>query len=63
MKVLFIRTTLACAITLSASLLDVLPGLEMSYVQAAEDTSNVEKKRKRRHALGARLYSQIARAQ
>ena len=63
MKVLFIRTTLACAITLTSSLFSVLPGIDMSYVQASEDTNKVEKKRKRTPALGARVYSQLARAQ
>ncbi|MDU0112873.1 hypothetical protein RT723_07645 [Psychrosphaera aquimarina] len=63
MKVLFIRTTLTCAITLTSSLFSVLPGIDMSYVQASEDTSKVEKKRKRTPALGARVYSQLARAQ
>ncbi|WP_341206785.1 tetratricopeptide repeat protein, partial [uncultured Psychrosphaera sp.] len=63
MKVLFIRSTLACAITLTSSLFSVLPGIDMSYVQASEDTNKVEKKRKRTPALGARVYSQLARAQ
>lgn len=63
MKVLFIRTTLAFVITFTASLLNVLPGIEMSYVQAADNTNKVEKTRKRTPALGARVYSQLARAQ
>ncbi len=61
MKVLFIRTALACAITLSSSLLGTLPGVTMFSAHAAD--AKVEKKRKRTPALGARVYSQLARAQ
>lgn len=61
MKVLFIRTALACAITLSSSLLGTLPGVTAFSAHAAD--AKVEKKRKRTPALGARVYSQLARAQ
>jgi hypothetical protein len=62
MKVLFIRTAFACVITLTTGLFDVLPGVELSSVYAA-DKEKVERKRKRTPALGARVYSQLARAQ
>ncbi|GHB62592.1 hypothetical protein GCM10008107_09600 [Psychrosphaera saromensis] len=62
MKTLFIRTTLACAITLASSVLDILPVIEIASAHAAE-TGKSEKTRKRTPALGARVYSQLARAQ
>jgi tetratricopeptide (TPR) repeat protein len=62
MKTLFIRTTLACVITLTSSMLDILPSVNIASVHAAEEASTA-KKRKRTPALGARVYSQLARAQ
>lgn len=62
MKVLFIRTTLACVITLTSSMLDILPSVNIASAHAAEEASSA-KKRKRTPALGARVYSQLARAQ
>ncbi|MDO6720431.1 hypothetical protein Q4575_13515 [Psychrosphaera sp. 1_MG-2023] len=56
---------IASSILLSTGLTDILPNIQVASAFAADKStdSSVEKKRRRTPALGARVYSQLARAQ
>lgn len=56
---------IATSIALASGLADIAPNVQIAAVQAAEDTAPTASKKKRRRtpALGARVYSQLARAQ
>lgn len=56
---------IATSIALASGLADIAPNVQIAAVQAAEDTASTASKKKRRRtpALGARVYSQLARAQ